>query len=446
MSTPAQLAESLHHQLLGKVDALPGSDLEWVRARRLQAANELLARGFPTRKDEAWRYTDLNRLFAAELTPATDEIPDQLPKILASLALDDPETLCLVFVNGHFKPDLSDLGLLPPEVTLNSVSQAQKSHPELLKSLYAESEGDMDAFASLNTAYSADGLFLLIPQGCALERPLDLVYLSAAQTETSTANHPASWVVLESAAQARISERFVSMDAQPCLTNARTHIRLGPGSELIHFRSQVENLASHHVGNVEVRLAKEASYQAHCLALGGCMGRTQFKVRHQGPRAACTINGLYLAHDKQVQDFHTDVEHLEPGCTTREHFKGVLTGKGKGVFDGRILVARGAQQTDANMSNNNLLLSRDAEVDTKPQLIIHADDVKCSHGATVGQLDPEALFYLRSRGLPETQARHLLTRGFATDVLERIPAGVVRDWMEQQLEQTLQTRLENPHV
>jgi Fe-S cluster assembly protein SufD len=266
---------------------------------------------------------------------------------------------------------------------------------------------------------------------------VDILHVSL-ELERPVASQPGSLIVLEPGAAAEVSERFASIGDSRYLTNSHTRIRLGADARLTLRRVQRESDRAFHIGTVEAALGERAALASHNVALGGRLGRTDINLTHQGEHAECVINGLYVAEDGQVADFHTNVEHAVPGGGTQQRFKGVLAGKGRGVFDGRVHVHPGAQGTAAHMSSDNLMLSRQAEVDAKPQLEIYADDVKCSHGATVGQLDPDVLFYLRSRGIPEDRARRLLTRGFVIDLLDAMGEGSARRWMEAALNAKLE--------
>jgi Fe-S cluster assembly protein SufD len=249
-------------------------------------------------------------------------------------------------------------------------------------------------------------------------------------------------ILLEAGAEAQVSERFLSLNDGLYLNNGLTQVQLGKGARLCHYRCQQEARQAYHFSRLQVRLDAGAHYESHQLALGARIGRSELSLEYRGEEASCALQGLALAHDGQLLDFHTDVEHAVPTCTTRQRFKAILAGRGRGVFSGCIRVHRQAQHSDAHMRSDNLLLSRNAEMDALPQLEIYADDVKCGHGATVGQLDPVALFYLRSRGVPESQARHLLTQGFAVDLLEAMAEGPQRRWMET----ALTNQLEALHV
>lgn len=435
--------------LAEQLPGLAGADIPWVRERRMEAARRLAEIGFPDSRQERWRHTNVESLFEHRFEPAATAVTTLSPQDLTHLLLDDPQSLRLVLVNGHFVPALSQLEGIPAGVTVTGISQLLGQAPHRLEPYLGAEIGQADGLTAFNAAYSGDGAFIHISPGVRLDRPLDLLYLTvseradgAAAETCPLASLPYSLILMEEGAEAQVSERFLSLGEALSLTNGLTQVQLGGGARLCHYRCQQEAAQAYHFGRIQVRLGASAHYGSHQLALGARIGRSELTIEYQGERANCALHGLALAHDGQLLDFHTDVEHRIPACATRQHFKAILAGRGRGVFGGRIRVHRQAQHSDAHMRSDNLLLSRNAEMDTLPQLEIYADDVTCGHGATVGQLDPTALFYLRSRGIPESQARHLLTQGFAMDLLEAMTAGPQRRWMEA----ALMTHLETLHV
>jgi len=447
MSGMSQAAAAYSGGLAEQLPGLAGAGIPWVRERRVRAARRLAEVGFPDSRQERWRHTNVESLFEHRFEPApAATMAGTRPEDLVHLLLDDPRTLRLVLVNGHFAPALSHLDGVPAGVTLTGIAQLLGQEPQRLEPYLGAEIGTADGFTALNAAYSGDGAFVHVPRGVRLDRPLDLLYLAVSggvvEGQCPLASLPHSLILLEAGAEAQVSERFLSLDDAPYLSDGLTQVQLGEGARLCHYRCQQEAAQAYHFGRLQARLGGGARYEAHHLALGARIGRNEIAVEYQGEGASCALYGLALAHDGQLLDFHTDVEHAMPACTTRQRFKAILAGRGRGVFGGCIRVHRQAQRSDAHLRSDNLLLSRNAEMDTLPQLEIHADDVKCGHGATVGQLDPLALFYLRSRGIPEPQARHLLTQGFAMDLLEAMEAGPQRRWMEA----ALARRMEAIHV
>jgi Fe-S cluster assembly protein SufD len=292
-------------------------------------------------------------------------------------------------------------------------------------------------FSALNTAAMEDGFVLLLSEGQVLERPVELIHLSVGMEEPRVAQ-PRHLVALEQGARARMIERYVSLGESLYCTNSVAEIDLAPGAVLDHSRIQLESPNAFHITGLYLQQAAGSVYQGVNLGLGGSWSRTDLVVDFSDRHAQCDLKGLYLAGDRQLMDYHLDVRHGVPECTSRERFKGILYGKGRAVFDGRIRVDVDAQKSDAQLSNKNLLLSRSAEVDTKPQLEIYADDVKCSHGTTVGQIEPEMLFYLRSRGISAPLARRMLCLGFAGEIIDALEAGPLRDHVTEQVGQRLE--------
>jgi Fe-S cluster assembly protein SufD len=268
--------------------------------------------------------------------------------------------------------------------------------------------------------------------------PIELIHLSVGMDEPRVAQ-PRHLVALEAGAQATLIERYVSLGASLYCTNSMLELSLGRDAVLKHDRIQLESPNAFHITGLYLSQDANSRYQGINIGLGGAWARTDLFARFQGEHAECELQGLYLAGDQQLMDFHIDVDHAVPFCTSRETFKGILYGKGRAVFDGRVVVAKDAQKTDAAMSNKNLMLSENAEVDTKPQLEINADDVKCSHGTTVGQIEPEMLFYLRSRGISAPLARRMLCLGFAGEIIEALHAEALRDLVSEQVGQRLES-------
>jgi Fe-S cluster assembly protein SufD len=303
------------------------------------------------------------------------------------------------------------------------------SEPDLLRNRLGRVAGEgAHVFAALNTAGMDDGFVLLVEPGVRVERPIEIVHLSLGMDEPRLAQ-PRNLVDLGEGASATLIERYVSLGESLYCTNAVLEISLGTGAGLTHYRVQQESPNAFHLAGVYLSQAESSRYHGVSIGLGAAWSRTDLVAGFVGEGAQCDLDGLYLSGDGQTMDFHLDVRHEVPACTSRESFKGILYGKGRAVFDGRVYVARDAQKTDAQLSNRNLVLSRGAEVDTKPQLEILADDVKCSHGTTVGQLDRESLFYLRSRGIPANQARRMLCVGFAGEVLDALELEPLRDYV-----------------
>lgn len=441
MTTTANPATGHLDRYQSLITQLPGSDLAWLRRRREDALAQCREQGFPSLKQEDWRYTNVRSIVDDLFEPAMGPVQAMHGDDIKHLMPGRTDEPCLVLVNGYLHEGLSRRQGLPSTVIMDGMQRILESRPEQSRSLVGSDPGDRHAFHALNTAAAADGAWIHVAADTLLGRPLHILHI-ALELDGPISALPLNRIRLEAGAHATVNEYFHSTGESRYLSNARTLIHIGEGARLNHHRIQRESPAAFHISTVNVELEKNAEYHNHNLSLGGRIGRTEIDLRYLGEGGRSRINGLFLAHDDQLQDFHTRVEHGQPACSTQQAFKGILSGKGRGVFDGCIKVHPEAQQTDAHMRNDNLLLSRNAEVDTKPQLQINANDVKCSHGATVGELDATALFYLRSRGIPEARARQMLTRGFALELLTAVDDQAMRAYMEQALVE----RLEQTHV
>lgn len=401
---------------------------QWLDLLREAGARHFEASGFPTRRDEAWRYTSLDFLERHPFAPASDSPFEALQQEdIEPWLLRETETARLVFVNGRYSEQLSRPGAAGARVTAGSLRERLDADAEGVRShLGAVADPGSDAFASLNAVLMVDGAFIHVAAGGVASCPIELLHISVGMDEPAMA-HPHHLVVLEEGARASLIERYVALGEAVYFNNAVMEIVLGRGAELQHDRLQEESPSAYHLAALHVAQSGDSRYRHATAAIGGAWARTGVTLSLDGERAAAELDGIYLARDRQINDVHLDVRHNVPDCASRETFKGILDGSGRAVFDGRILVERDAQRTDAALSNDNLVLSRNAEVDTKPQLEIYADDVRCSHGTTVGQLDDAMLFYLRSRGISRDTARQMLCLGFADEILNRFSTESVRE-------------------
>ena len=409
-----------------------GREAGWLSERRRRAGAQFRASGFPGRKHEAWRYTSVEPLLAQ--TFADSETVTALQATdLDELLIPHLDAWRIVLVNGHFAPHLSGLAGLPDGVVVNGLMHEIEAGVDWLEAHLSQApDGAGEAFAQLNLAALQDGVALRVPAGVRLERPIEILHVSVGLDDAAVAQMR-HVLVLEAGAEAVLVERHVSLGESLYFNNTVCDLVLQDGARLQHYRVQEESRNAFHVHRLVLRQAADSRYTGLGIALGGSWSRADWQVTFTGPGADCDLKGLYLVGDGQLVDNHLDVRHTAPACTSREDFRGVLNGRGRGVFDGRILVGKEAQKTDARLSNANLMLSRNAEIDTKPQLEIYADDVACSHGTTVGQIEPEALFYLRSRGIPEAQARRMICEGFARALYETCDQIELADYIEHQV-------------
>ncbi|QIK37478.1 Fe-S cluster assembly protein SufD [Caldichromatium japonicum] len=400
---------------LGPAD---GDAPDWWVARRRRALVSLEGRPLPHAKDEAWRYTSLKTLleqgFAAVPTPA--DLPEAAIDACLIPGLDSHR---LILVDGCLNPALSSPTPLPAGIQIYSLRGWLAKDPDALRAWpRAVGDGDEAFFTLLNEAALTDGLAIRLGPGIVLDQPIEIIHISSGDPELRVVQ-PRILVHLEAGAQAALIERYIGLGDGPSCTNAVIEVSLARDALLRHERIQTEAPAAFHLSGLYLVQAEVSRYQGINIGLGGRWARTELNARLQGRGAECLLWGLYLAGTGQLLDYHLDIAHQAPACRSLEHFKGILDGQGRAVFDGRVLVARAAQQSDAAMTNRNLMLSEQAEVDAKPQLEINADDVQCSHGTTVGQIEPELLFYLRARGIEAQLARRMLCLGFAGEIIDQ---------------------------
>jgi Fe-S cluster assembly protein SufD len=400
--------------------------------------------GFPTLQDEDWRFTSLAPLLKLPFKPALEPFRDVLTDAdVSQFTFCGLDAFRLVFVDGHYVPELSSPELPPAGVKIKSLAVALAQDSDLLEKhlgRYAQDPGN--AFSALNSAFFQDGGVVHLAPGTVLKRPVHLLFVSSA-IETGCTTHPRNLIILEKNSQATVIESYVSVSPKAYFTNAVTELVLGDDALLEHCKLQEENQGAFHVATIHSQLGRNANLVAHSFSTGARISRNNIRTKLAAEGVECLLNGLYLTREDQVADHHMIVEHAQPHCNSHEYYNGILDGKSKGVFHGRILVRKPAQKTDAKQTNKNLLLSDDATADTKPQLEIYADDVKCTHGATIGQLNDESIFYLRARGIGESRARHMLIHAFAGEIIERIRHSAIRE----ELDRVIWERLEaNPLI
>jgi Fe-S cluster assembly protein SufD len=377
----------------------------------------------PTARTEDWRFTNI-----APLLDIPFELPGGTPSIDPAVlpALATPDTIRLVFVNGCYAKSLSFHANLPGGVQVGSLA-----NPEIAPMSLTQIAGTQDqVFTALNASFLHAGAFIAIQAGKVVEQPIEIFHVTQPSSKPTVTN-PRTLVLVGDHAQAIIVERFLCAGEGVYFTNAVTEIVLAENAIVEHVKVQEEGRQAYHVANTQVILAGCSNFTTHYLALGGSLVRNEVRIRFDGEHAEATVNGLYLAAGKQHIDNFTVIDHAKPSCASHELYKGILDDQAHGVFNGKILVRKDAQKTDAKQTNRVLLLSDDATINTKPQLEIFADDVKCTHGATVGQLDATQLFYLQSRGIPLDEARRVLTFAFANDIVGRLKIEALRGELEK---------------
>jgi Fe-S cluster assembly protein SufD len=432
----ASTAQPFLDQFAAAKGVLPGAGLPWLAALRDTGMERFADRGLPTPRSESWKYTNLRPLEKIAFgAPNGEAISlDRLPSLLPAGASENR----LVFVNGHYRADLSAMKSLREGVRIGSLAAALAEDGEALAAhLGRIAPADGQPLLDLNTALMGDGLLLQLGRGAAVKTPIEVIFIGVAG-EQPLAYHPRNLIVLEPDSQAVVIEHHVSLGGGTTFANSATEIALGDGALLHHYKMQAEGLEAFNLGTLHASIGRDAHYDGFGMTLGARLSRNEVAVRLDGQGARCHLNGAYMMRGRQHCDNTTVIEHVVPHTSCREVFKGVLDDEARAVFQGRIVVHPDAQQSDGHQLSKAMLLSEKAEIDAKPELEIYADDVKCSHGATAGDLDHDALFYLRSRGLPEARARNLLIEAFLTESVEAIAAAdlcpaflaSIADWLK----------------
>jgi Fe-S cluster assembly protein SufD len=397
----------------------PGQDAAWLKALRLQALGQFKQTGFPTKELEFWKYTDLslNLLkidFTFETPTSTTIVSSQLKKV----GFDVDKAYLVVFINGKFSKELSSLKPLMKGVTVQNLASALSN--ETVKAFMGKiAPSENRAFTAINTAFFTDGLLVQLEAGKVLDAPIHAIYLSANGSQ-NTQSHLRNLLVLGNDSKASVIEHYWGENVSAYFTNVVTEVAMAKGSSLEHTKIGQEDIKGYHIGSLIAQQEEGSHLTSRLFSLGGVLTRNDIETTLSQKKAECVFEGLYLAKEKQHVDTRTFIDHLSSNCNSAEVFKGVIDGQATGVFDGRILVRENAQKTDARQSNKNLLLTREAKIYSKPQLQIYADDVKCSHGSSTGQIDEEALFYLQSRGISRDEAKKVLVYAFAGEMVEKI--------------------------
>jgi Fe-S cluster assembly protein SufD len=407
----------------------PGHDLPWLRRLRQDAFARFCEVGFPTNHDEDWRFTNVSAIAQTPFRLAWNGRARLSQQELEPYRI--PGVSCqLVFVNGHFVRKLSLLGKLPDGVKVSSLAGEISGDPEAIEQhLGRYLDIRRDAFSALNTAFVEDGAYVHIPRGTLVEEPICLLFVSTAHDAPSM-SHPRNLIVAEQDSQATFVEDYASLDGGAVFCNTVTELVVGDHTVVSHYMVEREHKEAFNISTLRIQQERSTNVVSHSLLLGGALVRNNVHPVLAGEGGECLINGLFIGNGRQHLDNYMLVEHASPHCSSRQFYNAILDGHARGVFHGRIIVHKDAQKTDAKQTNRNLLLSDDAQIDTKPQLEIYADDVKCTHGATIGQIEGDALFYLRSRGIDEVSARKLLLFAFASECLDRMKQGPVRKHVE----------------
>ncbi len=418
------------HKLFERFEKNLDLDLEWFHSARRDALERFGELGFPKTDQEDWRFTNVAPLVGTTFGLAESHPVEDVEEALLDFTLGQWKRSRLIFINGRFSPPLSTLQSLPKGAEVKSLAAAMKENRDLVEPHLAKVVAHQDnAFAALNLAFLADGAFIHLADHCIVEDPIHLLYFSTSNG-APTVCHPRNLIVAGKASQAKIVESYVGREGETYFTNAITEVVAGDDAVIDHYKLQRESTNAFHTATIKFQQGRGATVSNHSISLGGGLVRNDIHSVLQGEGGDCTLNGIYVARGQQLMDHHTVIDHAEPHCSSRELYKGILDDKSRAVFNGRVVVRPDAQKTDSQQTNRNLLLSDEALVNTNPQLEIYADDVKCAHGATIGQLNADALFYLRSRGIDEETARTLLIHGFLADMGNRIQIEAVRSGVE----------------
>jgi Fe-S cluster assembly protein SufD len=426
-----------------------GAEPSWLRSMRENAFECFEQVGFPTVQHEEWKYTNTAAISKARFSPVlSGKIARHADSNeLARFFYDEARGSRLVFLNGILQKELSSLEALPAGVVAIDLLEAlgNSQHKATVREhLERDAEPTQNGFTALNTSLFSSGALVLIPAGVKVDAPIHLLFVSEASNSEAPASFPRVLVVAAANSSATIMESYASPSEAAYLTNAAVKFDIRDGASLKHYKVQRESTRAFHVANTNVELGAKAIYDTTAINLGAAISRHDIGVTMDHEGAECWVDGLYMIDGSQHTDTHSLIDHRQPRCTSHQLYKGILDGKARAVFNGKVFVRHGAQQTDAQQTNKNLLLSNEARVDTKPQLEIFADDVKCAHGAAIGQLEEDEVFYLESRGINPKLARNLLTYGFAEEVIEKIKIDSIKRELDEAVLNRLHVDLETP--
>jgi len=407
---------------------LCGQSLLWLEQPRLNALSQFSEQGFPSSHEEEWRYTNVSAIEKKKFSPTINKTKN-LVDIEWLKLYQLQEAWSVVLVDGHFSAELSSLEDLPVDVLVMGMADALQKLPETLENYINQSVNiDENSFIAFNTAWFTDGLFVSVNAKRILEKPIQVLHVATQQDVLAATR---TVIILDKMAEASIIETYVGYD-NAYLSSTVTEVFVGQNAHLTLYKMQCESEKAYHFGGIYVKQDRDAHFTHHNFAFGALLARSDIHT-DLDHASECELNGLYLGVKRQHIDSHTRINHIKPHGISRELYKGVLDNRARGVFQGRVIVAKDAQQTDSQMNNRNLLLSDDAEADSKPQLEIYADDVKCGHGVTVGQLDEKSIFYLQSRCIDEEVARNILTFAFANEMVDRIKIKVLHEMILEQV-------------
>ena len=406
-----------------------GRDSGWLAEARLNALEWVGKNGFPSRKDEDWKYTALDGILAVPFEAAVAGPGPRVTAELINKAAIDLGGPRLVFVNGHFAAEFSRLSGLPSGASITTLAAVLAANPDRLRPFLGHTPGEHHAFAAFNDVFAEDGAFIHLTNDTVVDEPIQLVFFSDTEG-VPLMTSPRSVIIADSGSRATIVETYAGLLDDVYCTNVVTEVVLAENAQIDHYKVQNEPVTAFHLALLDVRQGRNSRFASRSVMLGSSVARHEARVLLDGAEATVSLDGIYLPQGEQVHDNTIFVDHAAKNCTSHQLYKGVLDDRGHGVFNGQIMVRHGADGSDANQKNKNLLLSDRAQVDTRPRLEIYTDDVKCTHGAAVGQMDEEALLYLRTRGIPLESARGLLVYAFVQEMVDRIEVEPLRASLE----------------
>lgn len=426
--------KNYHDLYLQKKNDLAGKNIAWLNELRTSAMNTLLSHGFPSIKDEEWKYTNTHaitkHIFTHNFLKADNNQINFSQYIPANLNAHR-----IVFIDGQYAEHLNRSDNSNPGLEITSLAQKIENNSEQLKPYLGKlSNNQRDGFKALNDSFINDGAYIHISKNQSIESPIHIIHISTAQAE-KTFNSLRNIIILEENSRATILESYISTNNDRYFTSLITEVFLNQHARLEHYKLQQENSQAYHIGTLAVQQQNQSSFTSHSFMFGGNIVRSDTQVSFNGEHAECKLNGLYLSKAKQHIDHHTLIEHAKPNNNSNQYYKGILADFSRAVFNGKVIVQPGAYKTNAKQNNKNLLLSNNAEIDTKPQLEIYNDDVQCTHGATVGQINNDALFYLQSRGINHDKAYGMLINAFAKEILEQVPIVAIKEYLINCLKQ-----------
>jgi len=411
-------------------NSLNGESTTAIHQLRKEALKNFSELSFPTTKDEEWKYTSISPLLEYNFKPSFEKSVLQKEQV-SKFLFDELEHSLLVFVNGRYSKEFSVIKDLPEGVEVDSIASAiKKDSPVVRKHFGKYADYKVHIFTALSTAFVRDGAFVYVPDNKIIKDPIHILFISSSKNE-KILTQPRNLFVVGKNSQVTIIEHYVTIDEGIYFTNTVTEIIADENAIVDHIKFQEESKKAFHIAQMAVAQERTSNFASHFVSLGAELSRNEFNTRFNDEGGESTLNGLFITDGSQHFDVHTLIDHAKPYCNSHEHYKGILDGKSRGVFNGKVIVRKDAQKTNAFQENNNIILSKEALINTKPQLEIFADDVKCSHGATIGQLDNEAKFYLKSRGIGDETARAILIHAFASDVIKSVKVKPVRHYIEK---------------